>query len=143
MSSIVDDLRRGWDSYQPAKAHAFWIGVGCILATLVVGFGFGGWVSGATARKMVSDAAGEARHQLAAAVCVEDFMRAANAGPLLQKLKEVHWYERSEKIAAGGWATMPDRKEPNTVVAGMCAERLDELPAAASAKVTPVSAPAK
>jgi hypothetical protein len=30
-------------------------------------------------------------------------------------------------VAKGGWATMPDRKEPNSVVATLCAGKLAEL----------------
>jgi hypothetical protein len=29
-------------------------------------------------------------------------------------------------VAKGGWATMPDRKEPNSIVATMCAAQLAE-----------------
>lgn len=138
-------LRQRWDDYRPTKAQTFWTGVGCIVATLVLGFGPGGWVTGGTAGKMASEAADNARHQLAAAVCVEHFMRAANAGPRLQKLKDMTYYERDDLVAAGGWATMPDEKEANTVVADMCAMQLAELQAPAAARATPASAttPAK
>jgi hypothetical protein len=52
----------------------FWIAAGCVVATLILGFGIGGWVTAGTAQEMVSQARADARHQLAAAVCVEDFM---------------------------------------------------------------------
>jgi hypothetical protein len=128
-------LRRRWQDYRATKAHAFWIGVACIAGTLIAGFGTGGWVTGGTARMMASDAATDARQQLAAAVCVEEFMAAANAGARLEKLRDSAWYQRADVVAAGGWATMPDKTEPNSAVAYACAEKLVQLkpPASASA----------
>jgi len=128
-------LRGRWQNYRPTKTQAFWICVACIAATLIAGFGAGGWVTGATARRMASDAATDARHPLAAAVCVEQFMAAANAGARLEKLRDSGWYQRADLVAAGGWATMPDKTEPNNAVAYTCAEKLVQLkpPASASA----------
>jgi hypothetical protein len=95
-------------------------------ATLVVGFGPGGWVTGGTAGKMADEAALSARNQLAAAVCAEEFMRAADARTRLAKLQALQWWERDEHVAAGGWATMPGDKEADSAVAQMCAHRLSE-----------------
>ena len=56
-------LRRRWESYSPSKGIWFWSCMACICATLVIGFTWGGWVTGGTATKMVSDAAkGRARN---------------------------------------------------------------------------------
>ena len=120
-------LRGRWQNYRPTKTQAFWISVACIAATLIAGFGAGGWVTGATACRMASDAATDARHDLPAAVCVEEFMAAANAGARLEKLRDLTWYQRGDLIAAGGWATMPDKTEPNNAVASACAEKLVQL----------------
>lgn len=115
-----------WHNYQPSKEQTFWIALGCIIATLVIGFGFGGWVTGGTAQEMATQAAQESRLELAAAVCAEDFMGAADARERLAKLKNVEWYERDELVAAAGWATMPGESEANSAVAAMCATRLAE-----------------
>ncbi len=129
-------LRERWSDYRPTKTQTFWIAVGGIVATLIIGFGPGGWVTGGTAQELVSDAASSARHELATAVCVEEFMHAAGAGAQLEKLQKANFYERDELVAAGGWATMPDRNEPNTGVASMCASKLAEgnVPAAEGAQ---------
>src|SRR5687767_4746237 len=119
-------LRKRWDEYRPSKTEAFWSAAGCVVATLVIGFGFGGWVTGGTAQKMVSEAADGARHQLAAAICVEEFMAAKDAKARLADLRKAEWYTRDKLIAASGWATMPDRQEPNMTVAEMCAAKLAE-----------------
>lgn len=119
-------LRKRWEEYRPSKTEAFWTAAGCVAATLVLGFGFGGWVTGGTAQKMVTEAAQGARHQLAAAICVEEFMAAKDARTRLADLKNAEWYTRDKIIAASGWATMPDRREPNLAVAEMCAAKLVE-----------------
>lgn len=124
--SAIERMQQRWEDYRPTKTHAFWVAAGCVAATLVLGFGPGGWVSGGTAQKRIEEAAANARHELATAVCVEEFMHAKDAGARLAKLMEAGWYERSELVANGGWATMPDRKEPNSAVAAMCAAQLTE-----------------
>jgi hypothetical protein len=142
--SPKQSLQQRWNDYRPTKQQVLWIGIGCIVATLIVGFGLSGWVTAGTAQKMATEAAASSRHELAAAVCAEDFMGAADARARLEKLKGLQWYERDDLVIAGGWATMPGEKEANGVVAEMCATRLAE-DAQAAAKATPVSAvaPAK
>jgi hypothetical protein len=135
--SPKQSLQQRWNDYRPTKEQTLWIAVGCIVATLVIGFGLGGWVTGGTAQETATRAAQESRLELAAAVCAEDFMRAADARARLEKLKKVEWYERDDLVVAGGWATMPGEKEANGVVAEMCATRLAEQSQAARA--TPVS----
>jgi hypothetical protein len=131
------NLRQRWNNYRPSKEQTFWIALGCIVATLVIGFGLGGWVTGGTAQEMATRAAQESRLQLATAVCAEDFMRAADARARLEKLKKVEWYERDELVAEGGWATMPGESEANGAVAEMCAAQLAEKSQVA-ARATPV-----
>lgn len=120
-------MRQRWEEYRPSKTAVFWFAVLCVVATLMFGFGPGGWVRGGTAEQRVNDATLAARHELAAAICVEDFMAAQDAQARLAKLKDTTYWERTEIVAKGGWATMPDRKEPNHIVASMCAARLSEI----------------
>ncbi|HEX6268213.1 MAG TPA: hypothetical protein VFZ81_15115 [Burkholderiales bacterium] len=139
--SKVELLRQRWDEYRLTKTQAFWLAAGSVVATLVVGFGMAGWVSGGSAQKMVTEAATGARHELATAICVEEFMAAADAKARLAKLGDASWYDRGEMVAQGGWATMPDRKEPNSMVATLCAGRLAELQEKSG--LTPTSAAGK
>jgi alpha/beta superfamily hydrolase len=115
-----------WQQYQPTKGQTFWIAIACVVATLIIGFGFGGWVTGGTALRMAGEAAVAARNQLAAAVCAEEFMRATDARARIAKLEALEWWERDDHLAAGGWATKPGDKEANGTVATMCAARLAE-----------------
>jgi hypothetical protein len=120
----IEALQQRWEDYRPTKGQAIGLAIGCVMAVLALGFGAAGWVSNASAQKMVAEAADNARNQLAAAVCADKFLRADNAGARLAKLNDAGWYDRNELVAKGGWATMPDRKEPDSAVAGMCASLL-------------------
>jgi hypothetical protein len=119
-------LRQRWDELRLTKTQAFWLAAGSAAATLALGFGLAGWVTGGTAGKRVAEAATQARQELATAICVDEFMAAADAKARLAKLSEATWYDRGEMIAKAGFATMPDRKEPNSAVATLCAEKLAE-----------------
>jgi hypothetical protein len=123
----MEAIRARWESYQPSKTQAFWFAVAAVVGMLIVGFGFAGWVTGGTAQRQTEEAAANARNELAAAVCVTQFMASADAKAQLVKLKDAGWWDRNELVAKAGFATMPDRKEPNPVVASMCATRLSEL----------------
>ncbi len=126
----MSKLSQRWAEYRPSKTEAFWTAAGAVAATLVIGFGFAGWVTGGTAEEMSTKAATEARQQLATAICVQEFLKAKDVTTRLTNLKKAEWYQRDEIVAGNGWATMPDRKEPNTVVAEMCASKLLERPEA-------------
>jgi len=118
-------LSERWNRYQPTKTGAFWFAVGCVAATLLVGFGPGGWMTSGSAQEV----ANHARNELATAVCIDKFMKAENVGAQLGKLKREPWYRHTEFISEGGWATMPDRQSPNPKVAEKCAGKLDEMKA--------------
>ena len=117
-------LRRRWESYSPSKGIWFWSCMACICATLVIGFTWGGWVTGGTATKMVSDAAEGARAQLAAADCISRFERGPDAIAQLTALKKAGSYERGGLIEKAGWATMPGSKDPVEGAAEICAQQL-------------------
>ena len=138
--SKMELLRQRWDDYRLTKTQAFWLAAGSVVATLIIGFGMAGWVTGGSAEKMVSEASSNSRHELATAICVEEFMAAKDSQARLAKLSDASWYDRGEMVASGGWATMPDRKEPNSVVATLCAGKLAELEVESGLQPTSASA---
>ena len=114
-----------WDELQPSKAMVAWACVATVAVTLVVGFGWGGWVTGGTAREMAADASAEARGQLAAAICAEGFMAAPDAAVQLAALKEIgNAYQRRRFVQDGGWAVMPGSDSPDRRAVALCAEDL-------------------
>src|SRR5690606_20108791 len=94
----------------------------------IVGFSWGGWVTGGTAQTSASAAADASRTDLAAAICVQDFMNDENARERLAELKELaRTTQQRDYILAGDWATMPDRDEVARPTATLCARMLAEL----------------
>lgn len=129
--SLGDRVR----DFQPTKTALIWSCAGSVALTLIVGFNWGGWVTGGTAEKMVEAASQQGRAQLAATVCVERFTTAPDAQARLVALKGADYWKREGMVSEGGWATLIGMKEPVSDAAEVCAERLVkfELPAKAAA----------
>ena len=113
-----------WETFRPTKGVWLWSCVGCVVATIVIGFTYGGWVMGTTAERMANDAAGVARAQLAAAACVALFNQGPDAISQLAELKNASSHQRSDMIVKGGWATVPGSIEPVRGAAEICVEKL-------------------
>jgi hypothetical protein len=123
---MVDKLSaaKRWEAYQPSKAIWFWSCAACIVATIVVGFAWGGWVTGGTAARMAVEAADGGRAQLAAAACVVRFDQGPDAVAQLAALKKADSYDRGDMISKNGWVTMPGDATPVSGAADICAEKL-------------------
>ena len=108
--AISPSLGKRWENYRPSKGGWFWSCAGCIVATVVLGFTWGGWVTGGTATKMSADAAAGASAQLAAADCIHRFESGPNAAMELAALKKAESYERGDLINHVGRMLLPHRK---------------------------------
>jgi hypothetical protein len=95
-----------------------------VIAAVIVGFTWGGWVTGATAAKMAQDAASSSRDQLAAAFCAYRFEHSPDAAAQLAALKKVEAWDRDNFIRNGGWVTLPGVKSPVSDAAGACVDNL-------------------
>lgn len=113
-----------WDGYRPSKAIWFWSCVVCFIATLVIGFNWGGWVTGGTATTMATNAASSARTDLVADACVNRFQANPDAPAQLDLLKKTESYKRADLIKKGGWATIPGNKDSVEGAADRCAQQL-------------------
>jgi hypothetical protein len=124
-STTKPSLSRRWEDYRPSKAILFWACVAAIIATMVVGFGWGGWVTGGTSQALAATAADNARGQLASAICVEKFKAAPDAAAKLAEFKAIpDNYKQRQFIEAGGWATMPGQTSPDRLGVQGCATAL-------------------
>jgi hypothetical protein len=123
-----------WGDYRPTKTLLFWACAACVVATMIVGFGWGGWVTGGTAAKMAKQSATEARAQLTAAICVDRFVKAPDASAQLASLKSTDAWKRDAFIEKGGWVTLAGMQEPVEGAADLCADKLIEakIPAAST-----------
>ena len=105
---------------------AAWGAVGGAIALAVIGFSWGGWVTGATANKNAKESADSAIVKVLAPICAEKFQQQADAGSKIVELKKVSSWERGTFVEKGGWATMPGSTAPSMGVARACAELLDK-----------------
>jgi hypothetical protein len=94
------------------------------IATMVIGFNWGGWTLGSTAKEMVQKGATAAVVQALAPICVDRFQRAAEAPANLVELKKVSSWQQDTFIEKGGWATFPGMNSPERGVAQACANLL-------------------
>ena len=113
-----------WSAARPTKTVVFWSCMASAVVTMIIGFTWGGWVTGGTARRM-AEAQGEgAVVERLAAICVEGFNGDSTKIQKLAELKEISDWQQAEYVMKHGWATMPGQKEPERDVASECARRL-------------------
>lgn len=137
-------LSQRFQQYRASKAVLFWACAGSVIAATVVGFTWGGWVTGGSAQKMAENAAAQGRQEVAAVVCIDRFMAAPDVGVQLTALKAISSsYQREKFVQDGGWAIMPtsnsdqgtstkpSSSRDDREAAGLCAEELAkrEIPA--------------
>ena len=97
------------------------------LATVVIGFGWGGWTLGSTARENAAKSATTAVVAILAPMCADKFRQAAEATVNMVELKKVSSWMQDSYIEKGGWATFPGMTSPDRGVAQACATLLTAL----------------
>jgi hypothetical protein len=110
-----------WSDARPTKTVTVWCCVASAVLTMIVGFGWGGWVTGGTARQTAEAMAHDAVVQRLAPICVVQSGRDPAKGPKLIGLKDESAWQRGEYVEKLGWATMPGEREPDRKVAEACA----------------------
>lgn len=113
-----------WSQARPTKAVLFWSCVASAVVTMIIGFSWGGWVTGGTARQTAAIMAEEAVVKRLAPICVLQAARDPAKGGKLVALKEESSWQRGEYIGKQGWATMPGEQEFDRKVAEACAALL-------------------
>jgi alpha/beta superfamily hydrolase len=113
----------------PAKTEPFlWGAAAGAIALAIVGFSWGGWVTGSTAQQLAGARAEQAMIASLTPICVAQFQKSPKVQASLAALKEIDSWQRGEYVSKGGWATMPGSKaEPNSEVAAACAAALTKL----------------
>jgi hypothetical protein len=85
---------------------------GC-LATVVIGFAWGGWTLESTAKRMAEKRAAVAVTAVLAPMCAEKFREDANASANMIELKKVNsWLQDSSYVEKGGCVTFPGIASP-------------------------------
>ncbi|MBU1208512.1 MAG: hypothetical protein KKH04_16550 [Proteobacteria bacterium] len=90
---------------------------------MIIGFAWGGWLTGGTAQKMTDEAVLASQ----AAICVAQFMKQPNHEEKLKELGKIDSWKRSEFIEKGGWDKMPGQEKADSLVSQACAKGLEVL----------------
>lgn len=108
---------------------ALWGAVGGAVALAIVGFNWGGWMTGSKAETAASTRVDNAVIKALAPVCVAKFRRDAEAVANLVALKKVDTWSQADFIQKGGWATVADTKaiSQEYLVARACGEILTKI----------------
>ena len=103
-----------------------WGAIGGAIVLAIIGFAWGGWVTGGTAQEMAKKMADEAVVDRLAPICVAQFQKDPNKEERLKELKKLDSWKRGDYVKKQGWATILGEKEPDREVADECARRLVE-----------------
>ena len=100
------------------------IAVGAV-ASVVIGFSWGGWMTGGSANKLAATRADTAVVAALTPVCVEKFLQNSDAKANLAALQKIStFWEQGDYVVKGGWATGYN-------LARACAEKLLQAKTAA------------
>ncbi len=100
------------------------IAIGAV-ASMVIGFSWGGWVTSGTADKLAAEQAKTAVLAALTPICVEKFLQNSEAKANLAVLQKIssNW-EQGQYLEKGGWATPPGATSADYQLARSCAEQL-------------------
>jgi hypothetical protein len=93
-------------------------------ATAIIGFTWGGWTLGKTAKEMAEKSAATAVVRALAPICADKFRHEADAAANLTELMKVNSWQQGSFVEKGGWATLPGSDPANSAVAQACANLL-------------------
>ncbi|RWK60895.1 hypothetical protein [Mesorhizobium sp.] len=124
-TNAKQSLAQRWESYQPSKSALVWACAATAVATMIVGFSWGGWVTGGTSLAQAKAAGDSARSELASVICIDKFNASPDKSAQLTALNAItDSYKRRLFVEAGGWATMPGQTSPDRRAAEGCAAAL-------------------
>jgi uncharacterized YccA/Bax inhibitor family protein len=104
-----------------------WAAIGGAILTMIIGFAWGGWVTGGTAQSRAEEMAADAVVARLVPICVAQFNQDQEKDKKLKELKEKSSWGRDTYVKEQGWATMPYEKEPDSSVADKCAEQIMQI----------------
>ncbi|MCE8007947.1 hypothetical protein [Aestuariivita sp.] len=91
----------------------------------IVGFTWGGWVTGSNAEKMASEMAEDRVITALVPFCLDMSRTDEERIAKLAAIRETSSFRRRDAVMEAGWATMPGAEGPNRELAQACIEGLD------------------
>ena len=119
-------LGERWIDARPTKTAMFWSWVLVVVLTLIVGFEWGGWVTGKTAKSMAEAASNDAVIARLAPMCVVKATQDPQWAEKKKALDATGSWDRPDYVTKQGWATLPTEHEADPRVAQQCANLLAE-----------------
>lgn len=116
-----------WNETRLTKTATFWYWLGSLVLILILGFNWGGWMTGGSATRLATTTASTAVIQRLAPICVAQAQQDATQAEKLTELKALSSYQQSDFVAKQGWATMPGEEKPDTKVAAACLKLLTQV----------------
>ena len=111
----------------PSLKPALWGAAGGAAALAIIGFTWGGWVTGGSAQKTADNSASSAVVAALAPICLVQFQQKPDSVMQLATLKKTASYDQSSFVEKAGWATMPGSTAPSPGVARACAGLIANL----------------
>ncbi len=112
-----------WQKFKLGFWSVFWGAIGGAIVIVVIGFKWGGRVTGGTAQIMDVEAVVDRLAQ----IFVVQYNLDSQKDQKLKELKQAGSWERDRYVEKQGWATMLGEKKPDSGVADECAKRLMEI----------------
>ena len=98
-----------------------------VIATMIIGFGWGGWPLSGTVEEKVEAAGTTAMVTALAPICAKRFQKASMINKsMVAALGAVESWQRGDHMMKNGWATFAGTSEPIRGVAEACAKLLSE-----------------
>ncbi len=102
----------------------FWSAIGGAIVLAIIGFKWGGWVTGGTAQAMAEEMAVEAVGGRLTPICVAQFNQDPEKGQKLKELKKKDFWDRQKYVEKQGWATILGETKPDSKVADACTDQI-------------------
>lgn len=116
-----------WNEGRLSKTATFWYWLASIILILILGFNWGGWMTGGSAQALAASTASTAVIQRLTPICVAQFQQDPTKDQKLTELKALSTYQQSDYVAKQGWATMPGEAKPDSKVATACLKLLTQV----------------
>jgi hypothetical protein len=94
------------------------------VALAVIGFSWGRWVTGGTARTMAADQSKAEVVTALSLICVDQSKRDPQLAERVAAIKTASSWNRGDLVLKNGWATMPGTADGNSQVAKDCADTI-------------------
>jgi hypothetical protein len=104
-----------------------WSAIGGAILLAIVGFSWGGWVTGGTAQTMATEMTSAAMVDRLAPLCLLRFNQDPEKDQKFEALNNTSSWQRRGYVEEQGWATMLGETEPDSPVATECANRILQI----------------